>query len=229
VGRPRPAQHGARAQQGRVLRLLPRDSEYLERAPRETRGAGLASDTAAGTSHRGRALKGRGVSSTQRFSARYGLTATSAARRARAATSSAAPPVKTQLAPACATRDTRRWLGVGRRSWHVAPRSCAKGERPLVGTAPFHKAQADHNQRGTAGARSKFECCASFPEIASAGTRAQSVTRGAGLALVATAGTSHHGRRRREHYRWRSTVVQDTSRPQPAPCGAQAQQARVPL
>ena len=29
---------------------------------------------------------------------------------------------------ACATRDTRRWLGVGGRSWHVAPRARAEGE-----------------------------------------------------------------------------------------------------
>ena len=129
-------------------------------ALRESRGAGLALEAAAGTSHHTRAPKERRLSPVQRRSVGHGPTTTSAARRARAASSSAAPPVKTQRAPACATRETRRWLGVGRRSWHVAPRSCAKGERPLVGTAPFHKAQADHNQRGTARARSKFECCA---------------------------------------------------------------------
>ena len=69
------------------------------------------------------------------------------------------------------------WLGVGGRSWHVAPRARAEGERPLAGAVLFVSARADHNQRGTARARSKLECCASSQETASAGACAARGTR----------------------------------------------------
>ena len=141
TGWPQPAQHGARAQQARVMRLLHKCSwrstshhglaleerglspaqhpfagpkpttasaawrarssklqcSSLEtagaaHAPRETRGAGLAFEAAASTSHHFRALEERGLSPAQRPFAEPKPTTASAAWRARAASSSAAPP-----------------------------------------------------------------------------------------------------------------------------------------
>ena len=93
-----------------------------------------------------------------------------------------------------APRDKRSWLGVGDRSWHVASRAGADGEWPLASAVSLYWAWADHNQHGIARARSKLECCVSFPETASAGARALHDTSGAGLASDAAAGTSHHSR-----------------------------------
>ena len=78
-------------------------------------------------------------------------------------TSSAARPECGTFSPETASagapvpRDTRRWLGVGRRSWHVAPRARAEGKGALTGTAPFDRARAHHNQRGTA--RAQQQAC----------------------------------------------------------------------
>ena len=69
-------------------------------APRESRDAGLALETAASTSHHKRSKKERRLSPEQRRSVVHGPTPTSAARRARAATSSSAPPPKRQRAQA---------------------------------------------------------------------------------------------------------------------------------
>ena len=52
-------------------------------------------------------------------------------------------------------------LCVGGRSWHVAARSCADGERPLDDVVPSHRARLDYNQRGTARACRKRAGCAS--------------------------------------------------------------------
>ena len=133
--RPQPARHGARAQQARVLRLLPRDSERrrASRVPREP--AGLC-EAAAGTSHHGRAPKERGLSPTQCLSkcmsrpqpARHG------ARAGKLECCASSPETASAGAPALGTR---RWLGVGGRSWHVAPRPRAEGERPLAGAVLF--------------------------------------------------------------------------------------------
>ena len=93
-------------------------------------------------------------------------------------------------------RDTRRLLGVGARSWHVTRRARAEGERPLAGVVLFYR----HGPTATSAARrarsSQLECCTSSQETASAGAQARLrfVTRGACLALEASACTSHHGR-----------------------------------
>ena len=50
MSRPRPARRNARAQQPRVLRLLPRDSDRRRASLRFAREAGLALEAAAGTS-----------------------------------------------------------------------------------------------------------------------------------------------------------------------------------
>ena len=242
-----------------------RDSER-RRLRRVTRGACLALEAAAGTSHHGRAPKKRGLSPAQCPSKAWADHNQRGTARARSKLECCASSLETASAGARATRDTRRWLGVGGRSWHVAPRARAEGERPLAGAVPFDRhgptttsaarraraasssaappperqraqarlrcatrgaglaleaaagtshhgrapkerglspvqclyvAMTDHNQRGTARARSKLECCASSPETASAGAPAL-VTRGAGLALEAAAGTSHHGRAPKE-------------------------------
>lgn len=60
-------------------------------ADRDTSGPGLALKTVAGTSHRSRASKERGLSSVQRASAAYESTTAGASRRARVARFSAAP------------------------------------------------------------------------------------------------------------------------------------------
>ena len=104
---------------------------------------------------------------------------------------------KRRRARACFTRGSRR-LGVGGDSWHVIPWPRTEGESPLVGAAPFHSTWVDHNQRGTARARSKLDCCASSPATASAGARVLASHAAAGLALEATAGTSYHGRAPKE-------------------------------
>ena len=80
----------------------------------------------------------------------------------RAAGSSAAPhPGDSERRHICAMRETRRWLGVGCRSWHVAPRARAEEKWPLDGAVRFGTTRDDNNQRGTARAFSKLECCAS--------------------------------------------------------------------
>ena len=117
-----PAQHGARASQPRVLRLLPRDSD------------------------------------------RNG-------------------------APARLPGESR--LCVGGRGWHVAPRSYAEGERHLARVVPLYKVCTDHTQRGTAPARRKCACSASFRETAGVVKRVTHAK--AGCAFEAAAGTSHHG------------------------------------
>ena len=108
----------------------------------------------------------------------------------------------------CAARYKRRWLGVEGRRWHVAPRMRTEGESPLAGGKLFHRTRADHNQRSTARARRKLECCSFSPETASAGASAPRDTSGAGLELKAAGGTLHHGRVPKERgSRLRSVLI----------------------
>ena len=74
-------------------------------------------------------------------------------------------------------------LGVGGGSLHVVPRPRAVGERRLAGAASLYTTKADHNQRGTARARSKLECCAYSRGTASAGARALGSCAAVSLAL----------------------------------------------
>ena len=115
--------------------------------------------------------------------------------RARAS-SSAAPPPRDSERRRAALRDTRRWLGVGGRSWHVAPRPRAEEERPLAGAVPSR-----HEPTTTSAARRAREAssrAAPPPQRQRAQARLRCVTRGAGLVLEAAAGTSHHGRAPKE-------------------------------
>ena len=58
-------------------------------------------------------------------------------------------------------------LILGGRSWYVTPRPRAEGERPLVGAMPLRSAPNDHNQPGTARARSKLAYGAASRETVS--------------------------------------------------------------
>ena len=128
---------------------------------------------------------------------------------------------------AFAARHTRCWLDVGGRSWHVAPRPRAKRESRLAGARSFYETRADHSQRGTARTRSKLECCVSSPETASTVAPAPREPRGAGLALEAAAGTSHHGRAPKGRGLSPSQRSLAGREPQPARHRAHAKQARV--
>ena len=59
------------------------------------------------------------------------------------------------------------------RTWYFTPRPRAEGERPVECAIPYPVAMTDHNQTGTARARSKLACCASFRETASAVARSR--------------------------------------------------------
>ena len=90
-------------------------------------------------------------------------------------------------------RATRSSAGcAGGRSWRVAPWSHTEEERPLAGAVAFHTLRTIHKPLGTARARGKLECCASFSETASAVAWPRVHTT-ADCALEAAAGTSNHG------------------------------------
>ena len=147
-----------------VVRLLPRDSEHSAHTLRKSRGTGLALDAAAGTLHRGARADRERLSPVQYPYLAPEPTTTSATWRVHAPTSCGAPPPQRQRAQrACATQDTRHWLGVGGRSWHVAPRARAERERPLAGAMSLFIACTDHNHRGTARARTKSSSAAPPP------------------------------------------------------------------
>ena len=79
-----------------------------------------------------------------------------------------------------------------RRTTVLHRRRC--GERPLAGAVALCSVWSDHNQRGMARVRSKLECCASYPETASAVARARACHAKSRLRKVeAAAGMSHHG------------------------------------
>ena len=118
--------------------------------------AGCTLEAAADTSHHGLASKERGYSPAQYLSRRHGLTTSSAAWRARAASSSAVPalPRDSELsgAPARATRQptVRRWRRAAgflvylRRSQCHLDRSQLKGHSPRsrrlwIAMAHFHR------------------------------------------------------------------------------------------
>ena len=123
----------------------------------------------------------------------HGPIATSAAQRARAARSRAAPLPERQSAQTRSRLPRGSWLRIGGRSWHVAPRPGADGGGAPVSAVSFRVARTDRNQRATAHACIRLACCASSRETASAEARSR-LPRESWLRKVeATAGTSHHG------------------------------------
>ena len=129
-------------------------------------------------------------------------TTASAARRARAAISDAAPPSQRQLELArlrlLHTRTCGCQLGVRGGSWHVALQPRGEEDKPPADAALFFRTQSDHSQRGEARARRNLECCASFPETAKNSARPFASHAAAGLALEVAADTPHHGRALKE-------------------------------
>ena len=101
-------------------------------------------------SHHGRAPKERGPSKVRRPYPVHGPTTTSAARRARIKLASYASSRETATAVPRLRVTHKRRLILGGRSWDVAPRPRAEGERPLVSAVPLLSAPTNHNQRSTA-------------------------------------------------------------------------------
>ena len=184
----------------------------------------MALEAAAGTSHHGHASYERGLSPAQYASVGYEPSTTSAALRARAASLSAAPhPSDSERRRTSSAREMRRCLGVGGRSLHVAPRARDEGERPLVGAGSFRSESADHDQSGTARARSKLERCPSSLVTTSAGAPAPCDTRrwlGAWRWKPRLARRRTGANRMKVASHWRGAVRQLMSRPQPACQGA---------
>ena len=87
---------------------------------------------------------------------------TTARARNRLACCTSSPETESAGAPALS--DTRRWLGVEGRSWHVAQRARVEGARLLADVAAFYGVSDDHNRRGTARASDELKCCASSLE-----------------------------------------------------------------
>ena len=156
------ARRGANDQQARLLRLIPSDSErryacaalhvalvwrWRFQLARHTTGAHHTREPPAGAVPYRRL---RTVYNQRRMAC------------ARSKLECCAPPSDSERRRTSFARETRRCLGVGGRSLHVAPRARDKGERPLVGAGVFRKAQADHDQSGTARSLSVLELCPSF-------------------------------------------------------------------
>ena len=133
--------------------------------------AGWFLKAVADMSHHSRVPKERGLSPAPCPFVVYGPITTGAARRARSKLACSASSRETAGAVARSLVPRESRLILGDRSWHVTPRPRAEGERPLAGAVPFCGARNDHNQRGTAHARSKLACCASSRETASSVSR----------------------------------------------------------
>ena len=163
-----------------------------------TSGAGLALDAAAGTSHHGRVQTERDLPPAQ--STTVGHEPTQPARhraRAQQARVLRLPPRDSERRRACARapRHNRRWLGAGRRSWHVALRRSPK-ER---GLSPARCSFTAHRSTTISAAwrvRTASSSGASLSRDSERrrAPRARCVTNGASLALDIAAGLLHNDR-----------------------------------
>ena len=122
-------------------------------------------------SHHGGSPKKRGLLSVQCPCLLYKRPTTSAARRARSTLACCASSRETASAVPRSRVPRKSRLILGGRSWYVAPRPRTEGEGPLGGAMPLPSAPTDHNQRGTARARSKRAYYASSRETVSAAAR----------------------------------------------------------
>ena len=167
-----PARRCARAQQARVLRLLPRESQrsgaqahYTRKPPHEVRAR-------AGTWEHGLAPKEGGCSLVRCPSVAHRKSAASAARCACATSARAAPLPQRELAQWRASAlhaqaTSRNEARVGTWEHSLAP----KVGRLLARAVPFQGAWSDCRQRGAERACSERACCASSLERASAVAR----------------------------------------------------------
>ena len=223
MSRPQSARHGARAA-GSSVAPHPRESERRRTsAARETRRWLGVGGRSWHVTPQSRTIR-ESLLPAQCACASCRPPTTSAAWRARAASSSSAPhPSDSERRRTSSARETRRCLGVGGRSLHVAPRARDERERPLVGAGGYRRTHADHDQSGTARARSKLGRRPSSLVTASAGAPAPC---GTWRWLNATRWKPRLARRRTGANRmtvashWRGAVRQLMSRPQPARQGA---------
>ena len=143
MSRLQPAWRSARLQQGRVMRLLPRERESGDVLPCIHAQADCSLEAAAGKAGCGRAPRERTVSLAQWVFIEHGPTSTSAAQRARSASARAAPPPERVRAVArLRVRTRKRRLLVGGRCWHVGARPCTEGEG-RISLVPFQMDLAD--------------------------------------------------------------------------------------
>ena len=152
-----PAQRAARAQQARLLRLLPGESQrsgaqacYTRKPPHEVRDR-------AGTWKHGLASKKGGVSLVQHSCVEHEVIPASAARRARSTGARAAPSPQREpaqwRASALHVQATSRSEGQG---WHVGVRPCTEEGRLLASAAPFRRTRIDPRKRARRGARAQL-------------------------------------------------------------------------
>ena len=210
-----------------MLRLLPRDSECRCACARETRNASLAMETAACTSHHGRAPERTGRAPVPCPYRRHGPTTGSAARCTRAPSSNAAPYLQTQRAPVSLRRVVTRGACLALEapacsSYHESARKKKSGLWPA--RCSFMCTRL-HKKRGTTRALSKLKCCVSSQETASAGASTPRDTPLAWRWSPQLARPTTGARRWREASRRRSALRRAISRPQPARHGARAQLA----
>ena len=103
------------------------------------RNAGCSLEAAAETSEHGRALREIDVSLAQWITKGHESTATSAARRAHAASvRGALPPEKERTMARSHVHTRERRLLVGGRGWHAGARPCIDREGRLAGSVCFH-------------------------------------------------------------------------------------------
>ena len=145
----------------------PQRQRALARLRRVTRGACLALEAAAGTSHHDRAPKERGLSPAQPPRIGYRPTLASAAQRAHRS-SRAAPPPKGQRAHAPAPREKRSTClaletvaGTSHHGRALKERGLSPAQRPRIGYGPTLASAAQCAHR-------KLACCASSQGAASA-------------------------------------------------------------
>ena len=192
--------HGTRAAAG-LSAAPPCCASFLETAsegaptPRETRGAGLALEAAAGTSHHKHAPKERGLPPAQCHSRGNGRPqpALEGARSNKLECRASFLQTVSIDAPAPrATRDAGLALEIAAGASHHGRAPKERGLSP----AQCHSKENQHTT-ASAGRRTrsnKLECRASFLQAVSVGAPAPRKTFDAGLALEIPAGTSHHGR-----------------------------------
>ena len=151
---------------------LPPPQRQRAQARSRARCAGLALEVTATRRRREASRRAAPLYGTDADQALHGVA------HARSKLTSCASSPETTSACARAPRDTRRKIRVGGRCWHITPRLSAEGERPLDSETPFFNgAHANPRPRSLARPRRKLECCASSPEIASAGSPEPSNTR----------------------------------------------------
>ena len=191
--RPQPAWRGARERQPRALHLLPRDSQ---RSGAHALHAQADSRSGRRSWHMGArpcTEEGRHLASAVPFHRACSDHNRRSSRRARAASTRAAPPPQREVAQLRTSALHTPAACASSCAWHVGARPSTEQGRPLARAVPFHKAWSDHSQRGTARARGKRAWRASSPERSQRHRAQARYTRKPALEVGAAAGTWEHG------------------------------------